>query len=96
MRAYGGSGKEFQGFDLQQAQRLQQLAEQLVLMRRAFEAAHQVLQQPDGTVGTQAAQLLVQRVRDQFGVQSSDTATVCCSCGRMIGDWQLGALRGTS
>ena len=45
------SGKQFEGFNLKQAQSLQQLAEQLVLMRAAFEAAHQTLQQ-DGTVCT--------------------------------------------
>ena len=76
-----GSGKQFEGFDLKQAQSLQQLAEQLVLMRDAFEAAHQTLQQQDGTVRTQAAQILLQRVHDWFGVESSDTTVWAAAAG---------------
>ena len=76
-----GSGKQFEGFDLPQAQSLQQLAEQLVLMREAFEAAHQTLQQQDGTVRTQAAQILLQRVHDCFGVESSDTTVWAAAAG---------------
>ena len=75
------SGKEFEGFDLKQAQSLQQLAEQLVLMREAFGAAHKTLQQQDGTVGTQAAQILLQRVHDRFGVESSDTTVWAAAAG---------------
>ena len=75
------SGKEFEGFDLKQAQSLQQLAEQLVLMREAFGAAHKTLQQQDGTVGTPAAQILLQRVHDRFGVESNDTTVWAAAAG---------------
>ena len=74
------SGKQFEGFNLKRAQSLQQLAQQLVLMREAFEAAHQTLQQ-DGTVCTQAAQILLQRVHDRFGVESSDTTVWAAAAG---------------
>ena len=87
-----GSGKQFEGFDLKQAQSLQQLAEQLVLMREAFEAAHQTLQQQDGTVRTQAAQILLQRVHDRFGVESNDTTVWAAAAGEaslVTGSWLL-------
>ena len=49
LRCADCSGVEFDGFGVKEAVAVKQLAAELAPIRGAFEAAHQTLQQPDGS-----------------------------------------------